>query len=77
MAFLPQFVKADADAFSNMILLGLLFLVLSLPILIAVVLFSSKFGEVLSNNERISTAIGKTTGIILIGLGIRLALIEN
>ncbi len=77
MAFLPQFVKPDSDAFSNMLLLGLLFIVLSLPILIAVVLFSSKFGEVLSNNEKISTAIGKTTGLILIGLGIRLGFVES
>ena len=77
MAFLPQFVKADEDAFTNMILLGLLFIVLSLPILIAVVLFSSKFGEVLSNNEKVSTIIGKTTGAILIGLGIRLGFVES
>ncbi len=77
IAFLPQFVKPDSDAFTNMVLLGLLFIVLSLPILIAVVLFSSKFGEVLSNNEKVNTAIAKTTGLILIGLGIRLGLVEN
>ncbi len=77
MAFLPQFVKADSDAFTNMVLLGLLFILLSLPILLAVIIFSSKFGEILTKNKSVSKRIGQITGLILIGLGIRLGLVEN
>jgi threonine/homoserine/homoserine lactone efflux protein len=77
MAFLPQFVVADSDAFMNMVLLGVLFVLLSLPILFSVVIFSAKFGNALTKNTGVSQSIGKITGIILIGLGIRLGLVEN
>lgn len=77
MAFLPQFVKADSHAFVNMVLLGLLFVLISLPILFSVVIFSAKFGNALTKNTTLSQSLGKMTGIILIGLGIRLGLVEH
>ncbi len=77
MAFLPQFVENDADTFTEMIKLGLLFAILSLPILISVAMLSSKFGDFITGNEKVSRSIGKVTGIVLIGLGIRLALVEK
>lgn len=77
MAFLPQFVASGADTFTEMIKLGLLFAIVSLPILIAVALFSSKFGNFITGNEKVAQSIGKITGMALVGLGIRLALIEG
>ena len=77
MAFLPQFVTHDANAFYNMLILGLLFILVSLPILFAVAILSSKFGNILTKNKSLSSFIGKVSGIILIGLGLRLAFAEK
>lgn len=77
MAFLPQFVSRGADAFLQMLLLGLLFAVLSLPILVTVAVLSSKFGDFITGNENVAQVIGKITGVVLIGLGIRLAMVEK
>ena len=77
MAFLPQFVENGADTFTEMIKLGLLFAALSLPILIVVAMLSSKFGDFITGNESVAQSIGKVTGVVLVGLGIRLALVEK
>ena len=61
MAFLPQFVKTDSNSFTNMLLLGLLFVLLSLPILIGVVVLSAKFGNLLTKNTTVSQSIGKVS----------------
>ena len=77
MAFLPQFVSSGAEPFSQMLLLGLLFALLSLPILIAVAVLSAKFGNFITGNEIVARSIGRVTGVVLFGLGIRLALVER
>ncbi len=77
MAFLPQFVASGEDTFYQMILLGLLFAILSLPILIAVAMLSSKFGNFITGNEGVAKSIGRITGVVLIGLGVRLAMVEK
>lgn len=77
MAFLPQFVTSNEDTFVQMLSLGALFALLSLPILLAVVLFSAKFRNLLTKNDAISQSIGKVTGVVLIGLGIRLGFISR
>jgi len=77
MAFLPQFVASGAEPFSQMLLLGLLFALLSLPILIAVAVLSAKFGNFITGNETVARSIGRVTGVVLVGLGIRLALAER
>jgi len=77
MAFLPQFVAKEADTFTEMIKLGLLFAILSLPILMVVAVVSSKFGDFITGNESVAQSIGKVTGVVLVGLGIRLALVEK
>jgi len=76
MAFLPQFVSQGADPFSQMLLLGLLFAILSLPILIGVAVLSAKFGNIITGNQLVARVIGKITGVVLIGLGARLGLSE-
>lgn len=77
MAFLPQFVRHDSNAFYNMLLLGLLFILVSIPILFSVALFSAKFGNILIKNKTISNSIGKISGVILIGLGINLVFADR
>ncbi len=77
MAFLPQFVSSGSNAFTQMLLLGVLFALLSLPILIAVAVLSARFGNFITGNETVAKSIGKVTGIVLVGLGIRLAMVER
>lgn len=81
MAFLPQFVSPDisrnGDAFSQMLMLGILFALLSLPILLAVAILSARFGNLLGKNQRVSHSIGKLTGLVLIGLGLRLGFVNK
>ncbi len=83
MAFLPQFVSpdvsrnGDGDAFSQMLMLGILFALLSLPILLAVAILSARFGNLLGKNQRVSQSIGKLTGLVLIGLGLRLGFVNK
>jgi len=77
MAFLPQFVSPNQDAFTQMLTLGIIFALLSLPILLAVALFSAKFGNLLTKNQAVSQSIGKVTGVVLIGLGIRLGFVSR
>lgn len=77
MAFLPQFVSDKSNAFVYMLTLGLLFAILSLPVLIAVAVLSAKLGNIILTNKKISVLIGKVTGVVLIGLGLRLALTER
>ncbi len=79
MAFLPQFIStgADSNPFNQMLILGVLFALLSLPILLMVAAFSAKFGDFLTKNKTISHLIGKITGLVLVGLGIRLGFIEQ
>jgi len=77
MAFLPQFISAgETSTFNQMLILGILFALLSLPILLMVALLSAKFGNILTNNQTVSKSIGKITGVMLIGLGIRLGIAE-
>jgi len=77
MAFLPQFVSSGANTFIEMIKLGLLFVLLSLPILITVAILSAKFGDFITGNKSVAQSIGKVTGVVLIGLGLRLAMVEK
>ena len=77
MAFLPQFVSSGENAFNQMLTLGILFALLSLPILLAVALLSAKFGDLLTKNQAVSQSIGKVTGVVLIGLGIRLGFVDR
>jgi len=77
MAFLPQFVASGTNTFTEMIKLGLLFGALSLPILIGVAMLSSKFGDFITGNKSVAQSIGKVTGVVLVGLGLRLAFVEK
>ena len=78
MAFLPQFVSPSVgtagSAALRLVALGLVFALLSVVIFSAIALFSSVVGDRLSRNPRFATALQWSTGFVLVGLGVRLAL---
>ena len=78
MAFLPQFVSPSVgtagSAALRLVALGLVFALLSVVIFSAIALFSGVVGDRLSRNPRFATALQWSTGFVLVGLGVRLAL---
>jgi threonine/homoserine/homoserine lactone efflux protein len=79
MAFLPQFVSPRVGTAGGVALrlvaLGLVFALLSVIIFSAIALFSGVVGDRLSRNPRFATALRWSTGFVLVGLGVRLALL--
>lgn len=78
MAFLPQFagpsVGTAGGAALRLVALGLVFALLSVVVFSAIALFSGVVGDRLSRNPRLSTTLRRSTGCVLVGLGVRLAL---
>jgi threonine/homoserine/homoserine lactone efflux protein len=78
MAFLPQFVSPSVatagSAALRLVALGLVFALLSVAVFSAIALFSGAVGDRLSSNLRFATALQWSTGFVLVGLGVRLAL---
>ncbi len=78
MAFLPQFaspsVGTAGGAALRLVALGLIFALLSVVVFSAIALFSGVVGDRLSRNPRFATALQWSTGCVLVGLGVRLAL---
>jgi threonine/homoserine/homoserine lactone efflux protein len=78
MAFLPQFVSPSVatagSAALRLVALGLVFALLSVVVFSAIALFSGAVGDRLSRNPRFATALQWSTGFVLVGLGVRLAL---
>ena len=75
LAFLPQFVRADCpNAAGPMIALGLIFAAFTLVFLGLVGFFSGTLGGWLTQNPKAGRLMSRTSGCVLIGLGVRLAL---
>jgi len=75
LAFLPQFAgPATGGATLRLVTLGLIFALLSVVVFSAIALFSGILGERLSRNPRFANALQLSTGCVLVGLGVRLAL---
>ena len=75
LAFLPQFMNFGTSGVAlRLLALGLLFTLLSVVVFSAIALFSGMLGDRLSRNPRYANALQGLTGIVLIGLGLRLAL---
>jgi len=75
LAFLPQFAgPATGGATLRLVALGLIFALLSVVVFSAIALFSGILGERLSRNPRFANALQLSTGCVLVGLGVRLAL---
>jgi threonine/homoserine/homoserine lactone efflux protein len=78
LAFLPQFAgPATGGAALRLLVLGLTFALLSLAAFSAIALFSGALGDRLSRNPRYTSALRWLTGSILVGLGLRLVLLER
>ena len=78
LAFLPQFGNADHGSPAlQMVLLGLLFMGVSFPVFCLVALFSGVIGDRLRSNPRYSDWLRRAAGTVLVGLGLRLALLED
>lgn len=78
LAFLPQFVNpAASNASLQMACLGSIFAFLGLIFLTLLGFFSGKIGSLLATRRRLADRIRWVTGSLLIGLGLRLALVRD
>jgi threonine/homoserine/homoserine lactone efflux protein len=75
LAFLPQFIQVGSSLYKiQFLLLGLWFTVQGTCVLLIVALLLGKTKDFLKNNERFWKIQEKITGIVLIGLGIKVAI---
>ena len=72
IAFLPQFIDTKASGPIPFLILGLTFTVTGLLWCLFVAYFSSYVTIKLRGNQRIGTVLNKLTGLIFIGMGIKL-----
>lgn len=78
LAFLPQFVdKGSSQVTLQLIVLGLTFATLGLVFLLTVGYFSGTIGRWITRRPQYANFLGRISGGILIGLGVRLALTER
>lgn len=78
LAFLPQFVRPTAGAVTlQLAMLGLVFATMSAAYATLIALAAAPLGRWLSRNRRIGRWQSRITGLIFLGLGIRLALQER
>lgn len=78
LAFLPQFVdKGSSQVTLQLVILGLTFASLGLVFLLAVGYSSGTIGGWLTRRPQYVQFLGKLSGGLLVGLGVRLALTER
>ena len=80
LAFLPQFVSppsSGSGASSQMLVLGLIFMLLTLLFLCVVAFFSGTMGDRLASRPGLADGLRRLTGCVFVGLGLRLALPER
>jgi threonine/homoserine/homoserine lactone efflux protein len=78
MAFLPQFVRPElGHAPAQILILGFLVNLIGMVIESILVLTAAKTTIFFRNNSQFSIVLDRVLGSVFIGLGIRLALIEN
>lgn len=73
LAFLPQFVQQNYNTFIQVFILGILFIIMGTLVNFFVVLFCSTFKKYLVINELGQKLLQKITGIVLIGIGLKIA----
>lgn len=74
LAFLPQFVPADAaHPTLSVFMLGLVFACLTFLVKGPVAVFAGLLSNWFHQNPRILTKIHRTSGVVMIGLGLKLA----
>ena len=72
-SLLPQFVASREAVFTPSLLLGGMFVLITLAWLCGYAIVATKASELLSR-PRVRAALDRFTGVVLVGLGIRLAL---
>ena len=72
LSLLPQFVDRGQAPFARLLLLGLIFCSITLAWLTLYALVVARVGDFL-RRDRVRRALEATTGLVLIGLGLRLA----
>ena len=73
LAFFPQFINPNyANSMVSFIILGLTFAVTGFIWCLCLALLASKFSEKLRENPTIESILNKISGVVFIGLGIRL-----
>lgn len=78
LAFLPQFVRPEAGHVSAQImLLGVLVIAVAVVVESAAMLLASRLTRTLRGNARASRWLQRLLGSVLVGLGVRLALIGH
>ncbi len=73
LAFLPQFVQQNNNTFIQVVILGVLFIITGTLVNTFVVLFCSTFKKYLVTNELGQKLLQKITGMVLIGIGLKIA----
>lgn len=73
LAFLPQFVQQNNNMFIQVVILGVLFIISGILVNSCVVLFYSTFKKYLVTNELVQKLLHKITGMVLIGIGLKIA----
>jgi threonine/homoserine/homoserine lactone efflux protein len=75
LAFLPQFVAKDAgNPFSQIIILGIIFMILVVIVFGAIGLTAGTFGQFLTRSQKANEALNWLCAAVFIGLGIKLVL---
>lgn len=78
MAFLPQFVRSELGHTSvQIIILGGLVILVAIIVESIIVLVASQATDFFRKNRTFSIWLDRILGSVLVGLGLRLALIEN
>ena len=72
-SLLPQFVSPHGSALLQMLMLGSTFIVFNLAWLSSYALAAARLSDVLSRT-RVKAAIDRVTGVVLVGVGLRLAI---
>ena len=75
LAFLPQFINpASSNTFLSFLTLGVTFTITGSIWCLILVSFASAISSRLKRNDKLSATINKACGLVLIGLGIKVAL---
>lgn len=72
-SLLPQFVASRASELAPFLLLGGLFVLITLVWLCGYAVIAAKASDVLAR-PRVKATLDRITGVVLVGLGVRLAL---
>jgi threonine/homoserine/homoserine lactone efflux protein len=73
LAFLPQFVSAEASVAQQVIALGLLFMAATLLVFGAIAVFAGSLGGVIRRSAAFRRALNWAAGAVFLGLALRLA----